>query len=225
MARLEQQPSASANAKTPTDSATQPDTVRPVRSGILPLAGVLAALAIAAGAFVYYQDESVPGTTATATTSDNTAAAPAATTPPGTEGASSTGQSAAAVPKTGADESANAMPTVHANAGRTHRVARAFKPTRAAEPRDRQVFLAIRPQPTYPLQALRAGEEGTVLVLAQVDVDGKVTDARVVHHSGSSILDRAAPNEVRRWKFEPALHDGRPVIASVEVPVNYRLNQ
>ena len=83
----------------------------------------------------------------------------------------------------------------------------------------------MSPHPAYPLQALRAGEQGTVLVLAQIDVDGKVTDARVVRPSGSRILDRAAPDEVRRWKFEPALHAGRPVIASVEVPVNYRLNQ
>ncbi|WP_414706842.1 energy transducer TonB [Rudaea sp.] len=30
-------------------------------------------------------------------------------------------------------------------------------------------------------------------------------------------------NEVRRWKFEPALHNGQPVVASVEVPVSYRL--
>jgi protein TonB len=72
---------------------------------------------------------------------------------------------------------------------------------------------------------MRAGEQGTVVVLAQIDVYGQVTDARVVRHSGSIILDRAAPKEVRSWKFEPALHDGRPVVASVEVPVSYRLDQ
>ena len=115
--------------------------------------------------------------------------------------------------------------TVHANAAKPHRVAKASKPARAVEPRDRQVALATSPHPAYPLQALRAGEQGTVLVLAQVDVDGQVTDARVVRQSGSRILDRAAPDEVRRWKFEPAMHAGRPVVASIEVPVNYRLNQ
>ena len=90
---------------------------------------------------------------------------------------------------------------------------------------DRAVALASRPQPIYPTQALRAHEQGTVLVMAQVDVNGHVSDARIVGHSGSTILDRAAPNEVRRWKFSPALHDGQPIVASVEVPVSYRLDQ
>jgi len=81
------------------------------------------------------------------------------------------------------------------------------------------------PQLAYPSQALRAGEQGTVLVLAQVDVNGQVSDTRVVRRSGSNILDHAASNEVRRWKFAPALHDGHAVVASVEVPVNYRLDQ
>ena len=72
---------------------------------------------------------------------------------------------------------------------------------------------------------MRAHEQGTVLVMAQVDVNGRVSDARIVERSGSSILDRAAPNEVRRWKFSPALHDGQPIVASVEVPVSYRLDQ
>ena len=83
----------------------------------------------------------------------------------------------------------------------------------------------MRPQPVYPVQALRTREQGTVLVLAQVDINGQVSDARVVRHSGSHTLDRAAPNEVRRWKFSPALHDGQPIVASVEVPVSYRLDQ
>jgi protein TonB len=238
MARLDQ-PSTSANAKTSMEPAPQGDAAQSARTGVLPLVGVLAALAIAAGAYVYHQVDS--GTTTTApqatasdnmastptetTTSDNTASAPTETTPLGTEVTSSSAQSAATVPNAGVDKSARATPSVHSNAIRPHRVAKTSKPARALEPRDRQVVLTTSPQPAYPLQALRAGEQGTVLVLAQIDVDGQVTDARVVRQSGSRILDRAAPDEVRHWKFEPARHAGRPVIASVEVPVNYRLNQ
>jgi protein TonB len=225
MAQLEQT-NASANAKTPMKSAPESDTAQPARTNVLPLAGVLAALAIAAGAFVYYQSENEWGTGATsqATTSDNTASAAAGTTTLlSTESAPSSTQLATTMPKASAGASANAAPSV--NSAKPHRVAKASKPVRALEPRERQVALATHPNPVYPLQALRAGEQGTVTVLAQVDVDGQVTDARVVRHSGSIALDRAAPNEVRRWKFEPALHDGRPVVARVEVPVSYRLNQ
>ena len=215
MARLEQH-SASPNAKRPMDSAPMRETVHPTRSGVLPMAGILTALAIAIGAFFYYQGEldEDSATSAQVATADKTVSAPTGATPLNAGATSSSAQS-----KTGA---ASATPSVHANAAAPHRLAKA---TRAVEPRDRQVFLTIRPQPVYPVQALRAGEEGTVRVLAQVNVDGQVTDARVIRHSGSSILDRAAPNEVRHWKFEPALHDGRPVVASIEVPVSYRLNK
>jgi protein TonB len=108
------------------------------------------------------------------------------------------------------------------------RLAKATKPAKSAPvvaKIDRQVVLATRPQPVYPAQALRTREQGTVLVLAQVDVNGHVSDARVVRRSGYSILDRAASNEVRRWTFSPALHDGQPIVASVQVPVSYRLDQ
>ena len=92
-------------------------------------------------------------------------------------------------------------------------------------PQNRDVVLLGNPKPAYPRQALREHEEGTVLVLAQVDVQGRVSDARVIRHSGSFALDRAATNEVRGWQFQPALQDGKPVVASVQVPVRYRLEQ
>jgi protein TonB len=92
-------------------------------------------------------------------------------------------------------------------------------------PENRNVALLGHPNPAYPHQALREHEQGTVLVLAQVDVHGHVSDARVIGHSGSFALDRAATNEVRSWQFQPALHDGKPVVTSVQVPVSYRLDQ
>ena len=111
-------------------------------------------------------------------------------------------------------------------AAKKHSLASLAKPSQSVvEPENRDVVLLGDPKPSYPRQALREHEEGTVLVLAQVDVQGHVSDARVIQHSGSFALDRAAANEVRSWQFEPALHDGKPVIASVQVPVSYRLNQ
>ena len=88
---------------------------------------------------------------------------------------------------------------------------------------DRNVALLSHPKPAYPMPALRGREQGTVLVLAQVDATGRVSDTRIARRSGSYILDRAATNEVRRWKFEPAIHNGQPVVASVQVPVSYQL--
>ncbi len=112
-------------------------------------------------------------------------------------------------------------------ASQKHRLASSAKPSHSVvvKPENRDVVLLGNPKPTYPRQALREREEGTVLVLAQVDVQGHVSDARVVRRSGSFALDHAATNEVRRWQFQPALRDGQPVVASVQVPVSYRLEQ
>lgn len=104
-------------------------------------------------------------------------------------------------------------------------LANASKPAAPStmKPVDRGVALLSHPKPAYPLPALRGREQGTVLVLAQIDVSGHVSDARIARHSGSTALDRAAMSEVRRWQFEPALHNGQPIVASVQVPVSYRL--
>jgi len=226
MAQVEQ-PSAAVNGKTPELSASENNT-RPTGTGPLLVAGLLAALVIGAGAYVYYQSEPEPDTAAVTApaTSGNTASAPNESAPLRTEGPASSAQPTKPLPQ---DESraraiANAAPS-SGHSAKTRHIAKASKPAAALESRDRQVALATTPKPTYPVQALRAHEQGTVLVLAQVNVDGQVTDARVVGRSGSTILDRAAPNEVRQWKFEPALHNGRPVVASIQVPVNYRLNE
>jgi TonB family protein len=232
MAQLKQ-PSASVNSKASMNTAPETYTGRPARPSALPVAAALAAIAIGAGALMYYQSQQQEDTGAAIpqpTTSDTTASAPAAATQPSTESAPSAMQSATTAPKTGADESAgrptaNAASSVHPNTTKPHRVAKVSKPAATREPRDRLIALVNIPHPQYPLQALRAGEQGTVRVLAQVNAKGDVIDARVVGHSGSSILDRAAPKEVRSWKFDPAMQNGRPIVASIEVPVNYRLNQ
>ena len=102
--------------------------------------------------------------------------------------------------------------------------AKAKAPRKAAQPRDRDAALLNQPKPSYPPEAFRAREEGTVVVRAQVDELGNASDVEVVSRSGSRILDRAAMNEVRRWKFNPAIRNGRTVASSVQVPVDYKLD-
>jgi periplasmic protein TonB len=92
-----------------------------------------------------------------------------------------------------------------------------------AETRSRAASLINQPKPTYPPEAYRSREEGTVVVMAQVDADGNASDVKVVKRSGSRVLDRAATNEVRKWKFKPAMKDGKAVASAVQVPVDYRL--
>lgn len=77
------------------------------------------------------------------------------------------------------------------------------------------------PDPTYPWQALRRRLQGVAQILVEVDSKGKVVTARVAQTSGHGILDRAALDAVKKWKFLPALKDGKPVPGAALIPVNF----
>ena len=81
------------------------------------------------------------------------------------------------------------------------------------------------PAPRYPPASLRRGESGTVLVEARVDASGAVSSVSVANGSGSRLLDRAAMDAVRRWRFEPARSNGQPVAATVRVPIQFSPNR
>lgn len=78
------------------------------------------------------------------------------------------------------------------------------------------------PAPTYPSLALRNGEHGTVMVSAEIGLDGVPLEVGVARSSGSRLLDRAAVDAVRRWRFRPAMADGRPVAGRVQVPISFQ---
>lgn len=81
------------------------------------------------------------------------------------------------------------------------------------------------PAPRYPPQALRRGETGTVLVRVDVGPDGVPTSTSIVQSSRSRLLDRAALDAVRRWRFRPAQANGRPTVGSVVVPIDFNLDR
>lgn len=91
-------------------------------------------------------------------------------------------------------------------------------------PRGEPAYLN-NPPPLYPSVARRRGAEGTVLLLVEVDADGRPSDVRIKASSGFSPLDFAAVDAVRRWRFAPARRNGRPVAAEVQVPIRFRLNE
>jgi protein TonB len=77
------------------------------------------------------------------------------------------------------------------------------------------------PPPRYPLRALRRGEQGIVNVRASIGPDGVPTSVSLVSGSGSRDLDRAALDAVKRWRFRPAVEDGRPTVGTVVVPIEF----
>ena len=80
------------------------------------------------------------------------------------------------------------------------------------------------PRPRYPMLARRRGQQGSVLVRLNVDARGAASAVRVISSSGVASLDEAARDAVSRWRFEPARRGGRAEAATVDVPVEFRLD-
>lgn len=57
-------------------------------------------------------------------------------------------------------------------------------------------------RPVYPRQARREGREGTVVIKAQVNGQGRVDKVDVVTSSGTSSLDQSALSAVRKARFQ-----------------------
>lgn len=79
------------------------------------------------------------------------------------------------------------------------------------------------PKPRYPFAARRQGIEGSVVLLVLVRADGSCGDVMVKQSSGYSVLDTAALETVRKWRFIPARRGARAVETRVHVPVTFRL--
>lgn len=79
------------------------------------------------------------------------------------------------------------------------------------------------PRPDYPVQAKRMGWEGRVVLRVEVLANGSAGVVSIAKTSGHDLLDEAALEAVRRWKFVPAKRDGIAVNSSVNVPINFNL--
>lgn len=75
--------------------------------------------------------------------------------------------------------------------------------------------------PVYPSSARASRIQGDVVVDAQVDETGRVTNMKVI--SGPTILRQAALESLRSWKYEPARLQGRPVPAPIRVSIKFHL--
>ncbi len=78
------------------------------------------------------------------------------------------------------------------------------------------------PDPEYSEEARKAKYQGTVVLWLIVDPNGRPHDLKVSRSLGMG-LDQKAIEAVRRWRFEPATKDGKPVAVQINVEVNFRL--
>jgi periplasmic protein TonB len=92
-----------------------------------------------------------------------------------------------------------------------------------AHPENSLAVPTTSPPPTYPADARRTNEYGTVVLRVVVEPDGNPSDIAIEQSSGSRSLDRAARQALRRWQFQPAYRNGVPVRSEVRVPVKFSL--
>ena len=78
------------------------------------------------------------------------------------------------------------------------------------------------PDPNYTKVAREAKLQGTVVLSVVVTKEGTTDRILIVKPLGMG-LDEAAVEVVSRWKFRPALRDGQPLAAHVNIEVNFRL--
>ena len=76
-------------------------------------------------------------------------------------------------------------------------------------------------RPVYPEIARAAHVEGTVILEAVLDTSGRVTQLRVIQ--SSPMLDQAALDAVRQWRYTPSLYGGHPVSVLMTITVRFTL--
>lgn len=81
------------------------------------------------------------------------------------------------------------------------------------------------PKPEYPAWARRIGMEGTVILKILVSREGNALKVELAKSSGYDILDKAAAEAVKNWRFVPAQRGETPFDEWVQVPVAFRLNK
>lgn len=79
------------------------------------------------------------------------------------------------------------------------------------------------PQPVYPNQSRRLGEQGKVVLRVLVNEKGTADQVLVQTSSGSARLDEAGRQAALRALFKPHVEDGRAVPVFVIVPLNFQL--
>ena len=77
-------------------------------------------------------------------------------------------------------------------------------------------------QPVYPPLAKQARIQGTVRLQAIIAKDGSVVELQVL--SGHPLLQQAALDAVRQWRYQPTLLNGEPVEVVTTIDVIFTLS-
>ncbi len=84
-------------------------------------------------------------------------------------------------------------------------------------------LLINRTAPPYPVIARVAGVQGTVILQATISRSGTIENLRVI--SGQPMLQQAALDAVKTWRYRPYLLNGQPIEVETTVNVVFSLGR
>jgi len=76
-------------------------------------------------------------------------------------------------------------------------------------------------KPNYPPLARQARIQGTVVLHAIIDKDGKVAQMEVI--SGHPLLVQSALDAVKQWRYKPTQLNGEPVEVDTTISVTFTM--
>jgi periplasmic protein TonB len=86
-----------------------------------------------------------------------------------------------------------------------------------------QGMVIRRVQPQYPQMAKIARVQGAVVLAAIIGKDGSIQNLHVIS-SASPLLNQAAIDAVKQWRYKPYILNGDPVEVDTTVTVNFSLS-
>lgn len=100
----------------------------------------------------------------------------------------------------------------------------AAQPTAVATPGSVDHATRALNPPKYPATAVEQRIEGRVVLVVDIDDAGQVTDVVVESAEPAGVFDDAAAQAARKWMFNPAIEEGRPVASRIRVPVDFNMD-
>ena len=79
-------------------------------------------------------------------------------------------------------------------------------------------------KPPYPESKLLAGEEAALTLRLTIDEQGRVVAVEPIGRADPIFLAAARRHLLARWRYKPAMQDGRPVRATVVVTLRFELD-
>ncbi|BAU54142.1 energy transducer TonB [Mucilaginibacter gotjawali] len=77
----------------------------------------------------------------------------------------------------------------------------------------------------YPISARDGNSQGKVIVGFVIEVDGSLSDLRIIQGAGTDLNEEALRVMKLSPKWLPGMQSGRPVRVAYSVPINFTLSR